>query len=152
MNDRPIEYRIGRVLALFVTLQLSACRDRDVSSHANGPEKPIDVASVIAGCKDLDDCNRRCEEKIASTCVSAGRLYEFGRGVETDPSRAFRLYERACDWNDAGGCYSAAVLLEAGKGIERDSVRAHQLYARVCEMGSKTSCERARTLGDRSKR
>jgi TPR repeat protein len=150
-DDGPIACRIRRVLVLLVALRLGACRDRDVSSHASGAEKPIEVASVISGCKDLDDCNRQCEQKYANACVSAGRLYEFGREVATDTARAFRLYEQACDLKSAGGCYNAAVLLEAGKGIERDSVRAHQLYAKVCEMGSKTSCERARALGDHGK-
>ena len=133
---------------MLVTLGLCACRSPDGSLQGRGADKRIDVASVVAGCQSLEDCNRRCTDKSPSSCVSAGRLYEFGHGVSADPSRAFVLYERACDANYAGGCYNAAVLLESGKGVAKDRVRARQLYTKVCGMGSKTSCERARALGD----
>lgn len=145
---QPLERRI---LVLLAAMALGACRATEASPQGKGVDKPIDVASVIAGCTELEDCNRQCAEKSASSCVSAGRLYEFGHGVAADPARAFRLYEQACDSKYAGGCYNAAVLLESGKGVERELGRARQLYAKVCEMGSKTSCERARTLGEGAK-
>jgi TPR repeat protein len=147
-RPRPHGGRTRRVLVLLAALALGACRDRNASSHPDGVDKPIDVASVVAGCSDLDDCNRRCGEQNPGSCVSAGHMYEFGRDAATDVPRAFDLYEQACDLNSAAGCYNAAVLLEAGKGVERDPQRAYRLYARVCEMGSKTSCERARARGD----
>jgi TPR repeat protein len=132
--------------ALFIALALCACRKSASSSQPHGAEKPIDVASLIAGCTDLDDCNRQCSENRPNTCVSAGRMYEFGHDTVPDPSRAFHLYERACDLDYAGGCYNAAVLLEAAKGIEKDLKRAHQLYAKVCAMRSTTACARAEEI------
>ena len=146
----PLPPRTPGILALLAALSVAACRDRDAPSAAGRADKAIDVASVLEGCKELDDCERQCGEKNPGPCVSAGHLYEFGRGVTPAPARAFRLYEQACGLKYAGGCYNAAVLLEAGKGVERDPVRARQLYAKVCDMGSKTSCERARRLGDGS--
>ena len=136
-----------RSLALLAALELGACRARDASPQHDGAARPINVASTIAGCEALDDCTRLCSEKNPNSCVSAGRLYEFGHGVPADPSRAFQLYEQACDFKYAGGCYNAAVLLEAGKGVGADPARARKLYAQVCQMGSKTSCERAQRLG-----
>ena len=138
--------RLRPWLILLVAWGLGACRAAEASTHSTG--QPINVASTIAGCKDLGDCVSQCTEQSPSSCVAAGRLYEFGHGVAPDPAAAFRLYERACAWKYAGGCYNAAVLLEAGKGAEKDSNRARELFARVCKMGSKTSCERARSLGD----
>lgn len=145
-RDRPIEYRARRVLVLLVALGLGGCGDRNRASRASALEKPVKVAAILAACNDLEDCNRQCGEASPASCVSAGRLYEFGHGVAADASRAFRLYEQACDLKSAGGCYNAAVLLEAGRGVERNPGRAHELYTKVCAMGSKTSCERA-TLG-----
>ena len=142
-----LERRTPRVLILLGALGVAACSGTDTAPHGRGVDKPIDVASIIAGCKDLDDCNRQCTEKSPGSCVSAGRLYEFGHGVPSDPVRAFPLYERACDFKYAGGCYNAAVLLEAGKGVQRNPARAREFYAKVCQMGSKTSCEKARALG-----
>jgi TPR repeat protein len=147
MNN-AIEHRTLRVLALLAAVGLGACRTENASSQGGGTEKPLEVASIIAGCTTLDDCNRQCTEKTPGACVSAGRLYEFGHGVPADPARAFQLYEQACDWKYPGGCYNAAVLLEAGKGVEKDLKRARELYAQVCQMGSKTSCGRADTIAD----
>ncbi len=136
-----------RIALLLGALSVGACRGHDPSDAARAATKPIDVASMIAGCKDLDECTRQCEVQQPNACVSAGRLYEFGHGVAADPSRAFQLYAQACDWKFAGGCYNAAVLLEAGKGVAKDLERARELYGKVCAMGSQTACERAKTLG-----
>ena len=143
-----IEHRTLRVLAVLAALGLGACDKAKGSSHDSSSVKPLEVASIIAGCTTLDDCNRQCTEKTPSACVSAGRLYEFGHSVPPDPAHAFQLYQQACTWKYAGGCYNAAVLLEAGKGVEKDLARARELYAQVCQMGSKTSCGRADTVAD----
>jgi TPR repeat protein len=146
--SNTIEHRPLRVLAVLVALGLGACDKANSSSQGSNSAKPLEVASIIAGCTTLDDCNRQCTEKTPSACVSAGRLYEFGHSVPSDPAHAFQLYEQACDWKYAGGCYNAAVLLEAGKGVEKDLIRARELYTKVCQMGSKTSCGRADTVAD----
>ena len=143
-----IEHPTLRVLALLAAVGLGGCRRGNTSSQDSSTAKPLEVATIIAGCRTLDDCNRQCTEKTPSACVSAGRLYEFGHSVPSDPAHAFQLYEQACDWKYAGGCYNAAVLLEAGKGAEKDLKRARELYAQVCQMGSKTSCGRADTIAD----
>ena len=148
---KPCEHRTLRLLALLAALGIGACHRTEASRHGDGADKPLNVASTIAGCENLDDCTRKCSDKNPNSCVSAGRLYEFGHGVPADPSRAFELYERACAFKYAGGCYNAAVLLEAGKGVGADLVRARALYAQVCQMGSTTSCEQARRLGGDSK-
>ena len=149
---RPCRARGSWPTAIFcAALGLGACRNRSPAPSASGANKPVDVASVIAGCKDLTECNRKCGERDPHACVSAGRLYEFGHGVPADPARAFGLYVQACDQDFAGGCYNAAVLLEAGKGVPADRVRARDLYAKVCAMGSQTSCDRARALDEQGK-
>jgi hypothetical protein len=151
-SHEPVHRRLGRAPALLAGLVLAGlpgCRGREEppAPPAGASAQPIDVTSTIAGCDKLDDCDRLCAESgTPGTCVWAGRLYEFGHGVDPDPSRAFRLYEQACASELAGGCYNAAVLLEAGKGVARDPARARRLYAKVCAMGSTTSCERARAV------
>ena len=135
--------RMVHAAALFAGLSFAACHERPSASEAHGPDKPIDVASVVAGCKGLAECDEACGKDQAQACVSAGRLYEFGRGVIADPSHAFALYQRGCDLGYAAGCYNAAFLLSAGKGVAKDPSRARELYAKVCEMGSKTACEKA---------
>ena len=100
---------------MLVVLGIGACQNHDASPDANSAATPLNVASIVAGCQDLADCNRKCTEQNPNACVSAGHSYEFGRGVAVDSPRAFQLYEQACDWKFATGCYNAAVLLESGK-------------------------------------
>ena len=150
MTNAIARAKLGNVAPL-AALWLVACRAPDASSQSDGTGQPVEVASIIAGCRTLDDCNRQCTEKTPAACVSAGRLYEFGRSVPADPPHAFQLYEQACAWKYAGGCYSAAVLLEAGKGVEQDLNRARELYAQVCQLGANPSCAQASTLGDDGK-
>src|SRR5258707_15880817 len=127
-----------------VLLSLTGCRrSRSSQSPPDGSEKPLDVASAIAGCRTLEECDQECSSGRRAACVSAGRFYEYGHGIAADPARAYRLYDRACELGYAGGCYNAAVLLESGRGVAKDVDRARELYAKVCQMGSKTACERA---------
>ena len=130
-------------------LSLTGCRRSSGSASApDGSEKPLDVASAIAGCRALEECDQECSSGRPAACVSAGRLYEYGRGIAADPARAYRLYDRSCELGYAGGCYNAAVLLESGRGVPKNTDRARELYAKVCQMGSNTACERAEALSN----
>jgi TPR repeat protein len=150
MRNEALTDRIFLSAALLLVLGAGACHGHDAPPDASAKATPINVASVVAGCTGLDDCNRQCTEKNPNACVSAGHSYEFGHGVPADAAQAFQLYEQACNWKCATGCYNAAVLLEAGKGVVKDAARARQLYAQVCVLGSKTACEHAGKLGDES--
>jgi TPR repeat protein len=121
--------------ALFVAIVLVACR-RDETANA-----PVDVPALIAGCRDLADCERVCALGRASACVAVGHAFEYGReSIEADPARAYLLYEKACALDDPGGCWNTAVLLESGRGVAKDIARAKAFYEKVCRMGSKSAC------------
>ncbi len=143
----PLVTRGNRCICLLLCL-MGCHRSSGSSSAPDASDKPIDVASAIAGCQTLEECDQKCSSGQPAACVSAGRLYEYGHEVTADPARAYRLYERSCALGYAGGCYNAAVLLESGQGVPRDLGRARELYARVCQMGSNTACERAEALSD----
>jgi len=51
--------RILRAVALLVIYGVGACQSHESSHDANDAATPINVASVVAGCTDLDDCNRQ---------------------------------------------------------------------------------------------
>ena len=139
---------MSRLIAgLYLLLCATACR-KSKSDAPVPPEaqKPLDVASVIAGCTSVADCEKECSEGKPAACVSAGRTYEYGHGVAADPARAYSLYTRSCELGFSGGCYNAALLRELGRGVSRDLDKARELYAKVCQMGSNTACERAESL------
>ncbi len=129
---------MARVIIMLVGLE--ACR-----GAGSGPvqhRESVVVTPQALACRDLWECERQCPD-APEACVAAGRLYEFGHGVDKDPARAFRFYQQACALSSAVGCYNTAVLLEAGRGVARDPKRAGELYAKVCAQGSRTACERS---------
>jgi len=139
---------MGRLIACFcLLLCATACRKSKVEAPVP-PEaqKPLDVASMIAGCTTLADCEKQCSEGKPAACVSAGRSYEYGHGVAADPARAYSLYSRSCEFGYSGGCYNTALLRELGRGVPKDLDKARELYAKVCQMGSNTACDRAESL------
>ena len=139
--------RRAAALALLALIAAVVRHERTKPSGPHVPAKPVDVASVVAGCNALGDCESACARDQATACVSAGHFHEFGRGVPADPERALSLYQKACDLKYAGGCYNAAFLLASGKGnVAKDPTRARELYAEVCDLGSKTACEKAVAL------
>jgi len=123
---------------LLICFSAGCHRDRE-----RAKEQPIDVTALVPQCASVAECEAQCASDRPASCVAAGRLYEYGRGVPADAARAYRLYAQACDKGYAGGCYNAALSLEAGKGVARDPDKARALYQKVCEMGSKTACARA---------
>ena len=138
----------ARVLCISLLWALTGCRRSSDSSSSETSRRPVDVASTIAGCEALEECDQKCSSGQPAACVSAGRLYEYGRGVAADPARAYRLYDLSCALGHPSGCYNAAVLLEAGRGVSKNVQRARQLYDRVCQMGSNTACERGEQLSN----
>jgi TPR repeat protein len=139
----------GNLWRVGLLLFLAACH-RSSGSSPPGAEKPIDVATQIAGCASVAECEQKCSSGASAACVEAGRLYEFGHVGARDAARAYGLYQKACALGSAGGCYSSAVLLEAGNGVAKNVPRALELYEKVCQMGSKTACTHAETLGESS--
>jgi len=137
---------------LLVTTWLCSCRQPTGTSGIAKPSEPsMIVASGPPSCQDVEECERQCPER-PEACVSAGRLYEFGHGVPSNPARAFGLYQQACGLNSLVGCYNVAVLLEAGHGTPQDLTRASELYGRVCAKGSPTACERSANLASKAKK
>jgi TPR repeat protein len=124
-----------------------------IGCHRAAPhEAPtkIDVAGAMITCSTAEECDRQCEAGDRSSCMFAGRFYEYGHGVAVDAAHAYRSYERSCKLGYPGGCYNEALLLEAGRGVSRDSGRAKELFRWTCWAGSSTACARAEQLADGS--
>jgi TPR repeat protein len=89
---------------------------------------------------DLASLTRRCDAGELPTCLSLGRAYEAGLGVELDLTRAFAVYLEACDKKLADACAATAAMYEDGKGVSTDTSRAVALYTRACDAGSGPAC------------
>jgi uncharacterized protein len=86
---------------------------------------------------------RACEAGANLGCVTAGRAFLSGRGVNTDPASAAQLFARVCDRGNAQACFELARLYKQGEGVKQDSARATDLFTKACKLGFDEACLRA---------
>lgn len=90
--------------------------------------------------------DRACTMQNAMGCMSAGHLYEYGRGAKKDEARAATLYKRSCEMKYPAGCYNYALLVEEGRGVPKDDLEAARYYDMACAAGAKQACQKAESL------
>jgi len=125
------------------------------------------AAALYQRACDLDATSAHSElEGASKACTNLGLLYEYGRGVRADRSRAVDLYERGCqDGNPIGclnagnmysrgwaqldksctagkaqDCYVAGLMLDIGDIVAGDRDRAIALHRAACQKKYEASC------------
>lgn len=97
--------------------------------------RPHDVAVAVPilqkGC-DLGD---------PEGCKEVAVMYEHGRGVDVDLSRAYELYVSACTRGAGLACTYAGDFHRFGRGRAKDEAAATGWYAKACAAGIEMSCE-----------
>jgi hypothetical protein len=93
-------------------------------------------------CKAYDeaDCVRRCSAGDMASCGRAGLMYELGRRVTADATKAWRFLEKACAGGDALGCAELSQLYVTDDGLRRDTTRAAELAEAACNAGDGHGC------------
>lgn len=84
----------------------------------------------------VDSLQKRCDDRSWDACFSLGTMYEKGKGVEKDISRAATLYRKACDGGRARGCTNLGYIY-SNRG---DFAQALVLYAKGCNGGDAAGC------------
>ena len=56
-------------------------------------------------------------------CYNLGNLYNNGRGVKKDYSKANIYYEKACNLNNDIGCFNVGVSYNLGEGVKKTTAR-----------------------------
>jgi TPR repeat protein len=106
---------------------------------------PVVTRRTVVGkptCKAYDeaDCVRRCGRGDLASCARAGLMYEDGRGVTADATKAWSYLQKACDGGDALGCAELSRLYVIDDGLRRDSARAVRLARAACDAGDGHGC------------
>ena len=104
---------------------------------------PPNIAKIEQQAETLLDQNRyaeaapllgqACDAGKARGCADLAYLYDQGKGVAQDESRAVTLATKACKAGDAYGCDSIGMLYEEGRGVTLDYSRAAEFYAKACK-------------------
>jgi hypothetical protein len=95
------------------------------------------------------DCDHKCQQGNAASCVALGDMYRQGQGVLPEDKRAAEYYERACLAKHAEACLTASQLYAKGSGSDPgiperllpDPDKAALLAAKACEAGLDRACK-----------
>ncbi len=85
---------------------------------------------------------RGCDGGDPNGCKELGVMYQYGRGVPQDRTRARAHFEGACDAGVALACTYAAELHAKADGDGADPALAPAWRAKACAAGSKSECPR----------
>jgi TPR repeat protein len=91
-------------------------------------------------CSDPSECQSRCMDEDAPSCVVLGAMYSQGNDVPPNPQQAATMYKKACDLGDENGCANLGALYLGGRGVQQDDVRAWQLLNEPCNKGITWAC------------
>jgi TPR repeat protein len=81
-----------------------------------------------------------CEGGNPYGCYPLGRLYELGKGVATDKSKAALYFQTACDAHNAEACSELGMLYHEGEGVARDLSEAARFFDLACMRGDAMGC------------
>lgn len=102
--------------------------------------------------KALEHFEKACNGKYGEGCYEFGNMYNRGRYVTENESKAeeyyrkaVRHYETDCDEGNADECSKLGDMYYKGKGIDENEPKAMELYKKGCEGSSAYGCYQ---LGD----
>ncbi len=78
--------------------------------------------------------------EIAISCTALGSMYDEGRGVPQDQTKAVALYQRACEGGAPAGCNSLGSMYGEGRVVSRDLTKSMDLFRKACEGGYAMGC------------
>ncbi|GHR00894.1 hypothetical protein VN1244_01070 [Helicobacter pylori] len=85
--------------------------------------------------------SKACELNSGSGCGALGSLYEYGRGVEKNLTKATQFYSKACDLNYKFVCSWLGAMQYQGKVVVKNKKQAMKKFEKACKLGYKEACE-----------
>jgi len=91
-----------------------------------------------------------CDRGFAGGCYNLGILYDMGKGVQQNYSKAAELYtkalqqnyskaaelfKKACDGGIAKGCYNLSILYHNGQGVSMNKSKAFKYLMKAVKQG-----------------
>jgi len=123
-DGRGVDKSVDRARDLFA----KGC-DGGVAEGCTGQGKAMLASKLITTDADtVKVFQRACDGGSAAGCRELGALYEGGRNVPKDPSKALDAYKRACFGRNAESCARAGDAMEKN----RDTLGAGIFYQRAC--------------------
>lgn len=104
-------------------------------------------ADIARKCKDATyvfSQTAGCVKRPSAPRLSATDTYVIALDViETDPKKAFGLFEKACREKHGAACTQVGMMYDSGRGrvVAKDAKKALDQYARACDLGDGRACQ-----------
>lgn len=85
--------------------------------------------------------DQQCKTGNLESCHDLGRMYQGGKGVSKDFTKAYGIYIQNCKNGYMKSCVSAGTMQRIGLGVERNGKNALKLYSYACKGGEANACK-----------
>ena len=76
----------------------------------------------------------------ASAQNNIGDMYETGKGVDLNDTKAAEWYQKAANQEIAEAQNSLGLMYFEGRGVEQDNAKSQEWYSKSCDNGYQPSC------------
>lgn len=95
---------------------------------------------------DLQKTLQSAKQGNADAQFNLGLMYDSGRGVRQDYTKAVQWYRKAAEQGNAKAQYNLGLMYANGKGARQNLVIAKEWFGKACDNGLQQSCDDYRTL------
>ena len=133
------------IIITFLSISLMSCqRDPHVDKQS------VYQAQLVAEeeSNDVEDLQELAEMGDALAQHNLGVIYEQGKGVEQDYTKAVEWFTKAAEQNNADAQYNLGLMYIKGEGVKSNSINAKEWFKKSCENGNKIGCDNYYSLSE----
>ena len=95
---------------------------------------------------DLQKTLQSARQGNAAAQFNLGLMYDSGRGVRQDYTKAVQWYRKAAEQGNVEAQHNLGAVYVNGQGVHQDHKIAKEWYKKACDNGLQQSCDTYRTL------
>ena len=99
----------------------------------------IFVSVILSFAANIDELKKAAEQGDAKAQCNLGICYDFGKGVEKNPTEAVKWYRKAAEQGFAQAQYNLGNCYANGDGVEKNRSEAVKWYRKAAEQGNATA-------------
>lgn len=164
-NNKPFACaNLGYAYSHGLGVKTDACMARDYYRRAcNIDDNPVgcgNLGAVLTGTRcgkpNYDEgiplLEQACKSDYIHGCGALGKLYEDGKGVKKDVSKALEFYRRGCG-RESYSCYRMGKVHLTGVGVDASRQKAQEYFKKACGQGRAIACrDYSRNATDRKEK
>lgn len=98
---------------------------------------------------DFNQTQRLANQGDAEAQTNLGVMYDNGKGVRQDDTKAVEWYTKAANQGDASAQTNLGFMYYGGKGVRQSTPAAKKWFGKACDNGYQEGCDNYRILNNR---